>query len=142
MRTTLVRAVLGAAILATVALPPAAQAQVRGRTYRGTPQRYSVYRYGPAVQPVFGAAPVVTSITFTGGAVVPDGGSVTLASYTQVSEGRTEFGVPGLGQLPYIGRGFRNVGTGRSTLSVRVGIGARIIDLEEEEERQTGERRR
>jgi hypothetical protein len=45
-----------------------------------------------------------------------------------------------VGKAPYAGRGFNNVGSGRSvgrtTLSVRV----RVISLAEEEERQTGVR--
>jgi type II secretory pathway component GspD/PulD (secretin) len=69
---------------------------------------------------------------------VPDGGTVTLGGYSQVSEGRSEFGVPGLSKVPYVGRGFRNVGYGRSVLIRRVNVSARVIDLREEEYRQTG----
>ena len=53
---------------------------------------------------------------------------------------RSEFGPPGLGRLPYISRGPRNVGYGRSAVSGRVTASVRIIDLREEEYRQTGYR--
>src|SRR5689334_6815762 len=46
--------------------------------------------------------------------VVPDGGEALAARYGTYSEGRNEFGVPGLGKLPYAGRGFRNIGQGRT----------------------------
>jgi hypothetical protein len=46
--------------------------------------------------------------------------------------------VPVLGRLPVAGRGFRNVGYGRSALSGRVTASVRVIDLREEEFRQTG----
>src|SRR5258705_460492 len=56
--------------------------------------------------------------------VVPDGGEALAARYGLYSEGRSEFGVPALGKLPYAGRVFRNIGHGRnitsSTISVRV----------------------
>jgi hypothetical protein len=43
-----------------------------------------------------------------------------------------------VGKLPLVGRGFRNIGYGRSVRSSRVTVGVRIISLREEEERQTG----
>jgi hypothetical protein len=67
---------------------------------------------------------------------------VTVGSYSQLSEGRNEFGVPILGRVPYAGRGFRNVGYGRDAVSGRVGVSVRIIDLREEEYLQTGVRSR
>jgi hypothetical protein len=73
---------------------------------------------------------------------VPDGGTVSLGGYSRVSEGRREYGPPGLGKLPYAGRGFRNIGYGRSTVNVRGTVSVRVIDLREEEYRQTGYRGR
>jgi general secretion pathway protein D len=67
---------------------------------------------------------------------------VALRSYHQLAEGRNEFGVPILGRVPYVSRGFRNVGNGRSAVSVRIGVAVRVIDLREEEFRQTGLRSR
>jgi type II secretory pathway component GspD/PulD (secretin) len=87
-------------------------------------------------------APVFTSIRVQTTVTVPDGGDATLGGYSSLSEGRTEFGTPGLGRVPYVGRGFRNVGYGRSAVSGRVGVSVRIISLEEEEYRQTGVRSR
>jgi Flp pilus assembly secretin CpaC len=74
--------------------------------------------------------------------LVPDRGTALLGGYSRVSAGRTEYGVPGLGKVPYLGRGFRNVGYGRSIATGRVGVSVRIIDLREEEYRQTGYRSR
>jgi general secretion pathway protein D len=74
--------------------------------------------------------------------VVPDGGTVTVGSYSQASESRVEYGAPVLGKAPYVGRGFRNVGYGRSLSTRKVGVTARVIDLREEEFRQTGFRSR
>jgi hypothetical protein len=77
---------------------------------------------------------VQTSVT------VPDGGTASVASDSRLSEGRREFGPPVLGGLPYAGRGYRNIGYGRSLMSRRVNVSARVIDLREEEYRQTGYR--
>jgi type II secretory pathway component GspD/PulD (secretin) len=83
----------------------------------------------------FGPVPTLTAIRLQTTATVPDGGTVTLGGYSRLSEGRTEFGA-----LP--GRAFRNVGYGRSATGSRVIIRVRVIDLREEEYRQTGYRSR
>ena len=67
-------------------------------------------------------------------------GQVLLGGYSRVSEGRNEFGTPGLGKVPYLGRGLGNVGYGREVKTGQVIVGVRIINLYEEEERQTGVR--
>jgi general secretion pathway protein D len=115
MRSTLRRVVWVAGLLVAAALPPVARAQGLGRT-------------------VFGPVPTVTTIRLQTTVTAPDGGTVTLGGYSRLSEGRTEFGMPG--------RGFRNVGYGRSAVSGRVTVRVRIIDLREEEYRQTGYRSR
>ena len=69
---------------------------------------------------------------------VPDGGTATAGGYSRLSEGRSEYGAPVVGRVPYVGRGFRNVGYGRSAVSGRVSVSVRVIDLREEEYRQTG----
>ncbi len=71
---------------------------------------------------------------------VPDGGSVSLGGYSAISDGRRESGAPGLSGVPYLNRGFRNVGTGREVISGRVVGSVRIINLRDEEYRQTGYR--
>jgi type II secretory pathway component GspD/PulD (secretin) len=112
MRIALRPAVVGAGLLAAAALAPAA-----------------------------GAQSVRVQVT-TGGlqttAVLPSGGSVTLGGYGRLSEGRAEYGAPLLGRAPLVGRGFRNVGYGRSAVYRRVRVHGRVLDLREEEFRQTG----
>jgi hypothetical protein len=66
---------------------------------------------------------------------VPDGGVRVLGGAGFRSEGRNEGGVPVLGKVPYLGRGFRNVGAGSSTTSVQTSVSVRIIILEEESEK-------
>jgi hypothetical protein len=73
---------------------------------------------------------------------VPDGGTALLGGYSQASESRSEYGAPILGKVPYLSRGFRNVGYGRSLSSRRASVTVRVIDLREEEFRQTGFRSR
>jgi hypothetical protein len=117
------------AILLGTMLAAEARAQVPGRS--GS-VRVSVYfsRQGFVTVPAFANIGVQTTVT------VPDGGTASQGGYSSVSEGRNESGAPGLG------RGGRNVGHGRSVLSRRVTASVRIIDLREEEYRQTGVRSR
>lgn len=68
----------------------------------------------------------------------PDGGSVLVGSYSRAAETRYESGTPGLGKIPVVGRGFRNVGYGRSISTTSIRAGVRIINLRDEEFRQTG----
>jgi Flp pilus assembly secretin CpaC len=132
MRSTLHRIGALAGLLMIATLTPRAHAQLLIRPADGSPRLRVVY------VPV----PGFTSILIQTTVAVPDGGSVNLGGYSQLSEGRNEFGTPGLGKLPYVGRGFRNVGSGRQATSTRVNVRARIIDLREEEYRQTGVRSR
>ena len=73
-------------------------------------------------------------------ATIPDRGSATLGGYSLLSSGRNEFGVPGVGKVPYAGRAVGNVGYGREATVGRVSASVRIISLREEEFRQTGVR--
>jgi hypothetical protein len=118
---------------------PAVRAQQSGgQPYLGP---YSVYNPGlTGLRPGFGSVPISTRLSLQTSVTVPDRGSVTLGGYSRLSEGRNEFGPPVLGKLPYADRAFRNVGYGCSMLSTRVVVGARIINLEEEEYLQTGVR--
>jgi Flp pilus assembly secretin CpaC len=134
------RGVVGlVAMLAAAMLTPCARAQTVSRPVRGP---YSVYYSSRALRPVFVSGPAFTTIRLQTTVTVPDGGSVTLGGYSELSEGRTEFGVPVLGRVPYGSRGFRNVGYGRTAVSRRVIASVRVIDLREEEFRQTGVRSR
>jgi hypothetical protein len=127
MRMTLRRVVWVAGVLVVLAHAPAARAQVPGRPLPGL----SVYYYRQALV----SPPTFTTIGVQSSVTVPDRGTALLGGYGRLSEGRTEYGM-----LP--GRGFRNVGYGRSVTSGRISISARIIDLREEEFRQTGVRSR
>jgi hypothetical protein len=123
MTSKLHRLVWTATILGAGAMAPAVRAQAPAR---------------PGPVPV----PTVTNLGVTPAATAPTSGSVSLRSYSTVSDGRNEFGVPVVGRVPYVSRGFRNVGYGRSAVSVRASVSVRVIDLREEEFRQTGLRSR
>ena len=132
MRSTLHRMVALAGLL-LVTVTPRAHAQLLIRPADGSNRLLRVINV-----PV----PSFTGIVIQATIAVPDGGSANLGGYSQLSEGRNEFGAPGLGKWPFAGRGFRNVGSGRQATSTRVNVRARIIDLREEEYRQTGVRSR
>jgi hypothetical protein len=69
---------------------------------------------------------------------VPDGGTAVVGGFQNSAEARNEFGPPGLSQVPYLSRLFKNVGYGRQTSSSRIGVSVRIISLEEEEQKLFG----
>jgi hypothetical protein len=89
----------------------------------------------PAVR---GRGPTALGLQTT--VLVPDGGEALAGGYSTSREGRNSFGAPGLGNTPYLSRGFRNAGYGRSMSSTRISVRVRIIRMAEEEERQTGVR--
>ncbi|MBN2476163.1 MAG: general secretion pathway protein GspD [Pirellulales bacterium] len=87
-------------------------------------------RQGTTVQlPTFSYVTVTTTVS------VPDGGTVLLGGIKRLSEGRNEFGVPILKNIPYVNRLFKNVGIGRETQSLMMMVTPRIIIQEEEEDR-------
>jgi type II secretory pathway component GspD/PulD (secretin) len=135
MRVTLRRVVASAGVLAALALAPAARAQVPGRAYYDPPS--SSYDR-PARGSYVRVTVVVNGVQTTVG--VPDGGSASLGGYSRVSESRSEYGPPVVGKVPIVSRGLRNTAYGRSTVSRRAIASVRIIDLREEEYRQTGYR--
>jgi Flp pilus assembly secretin CpaC len=135
MRIASRRAAWVAGIAVAAALAGEARAQGPGRRPLSGP--LAVYYYRQAL-----VAPTCTNIGVQTSVAVPDGGTAALGGYGRVAEGRTQYGVPGVGGVPYLGRGFRNVGYGRSTATARVSASVRIIDLHEEEFRQTGVRSR
>lgn len=124
-------------ILALADLTPAARAQTRGQPFVA---RSSASRYARLAQPGFVRLPAPLYVQAQTSVSVPDGGSVVLGGFSQAAEGWAEFGAPVLGRTPYAGRGFRNAGYGRDAVSARVSARVRIIDLREEEFRQTGVR--
>ncbi len=85
---------------------------------------------GTTIQlPTFATVTVMTTVS------VPDGGTILLGGIKRLSEGRNEFGVPGLDKIPYLNRLFRNVAIGRETSSLMMMVTPRIIIEEEEEEK-------
>jgi hypothetical protein len=84
---------------------------------------------------MFFPSPRGTIIQINSAATVPDGGLASLGGTSSSFAARNEFGVPGLGKLPYGDRLFRNIGQGGEIRTTRVGVSARIISLEEEERR-------
>ena len=58
-----------------------------------------------------------------------------LGGIKRLSEGRNEYGVPILDQIPYLNRLFKNVSIGRDTSSLMMMVTPRIIIQEEEEEK-------
>jgi hypothetical protein len=117
-----------------------------GLTYKGPSDYTGPYSvYGPGLTykaPTFYSRPTYTSLGVRTSVTVPDGGEALVAGYGRLSEGRNEFGAPGAGKVPYAGRGFNNVGSGRSVSRATVSVRVRVISLAEEEERQTGVRER
>jgi hypothetical protein len=66
---------------------------------------------------------------------VPDGGTAVVGGYSSLAEGRHEYGPPGLSNIPYGSRLFKNIGYGRQVRSVRVLVGVRVFSMREEDER-------
>ena len=79
--------------------------------------------------------PTYSQVTISTTVSVPDGGTVLLGGIKRLSEGRNEFGVPFLSNIPYLNRLFKNVGIGRETQSLMMMVTPRIIIQEEEEEK-------
>ncbi len=69
---------------------------------------------------------------------VPDGGTVLIGGFKQLSESRSEYGPPLIGKIPYLDRLFRNVGYGREVQNLVFLVTPRIIINEEEEQIQVG----
>jgi hypothetical protein len=90
--------------------------------------------WGQARVSISATSPARVQTTVT----APNGGTALAAGFGQSSAVRGEVGAPGWGNVPYLGRSVRNVGYGRSTVSRPVGVSVRVINLREEEFRQTG----
>src|SRR4051794_34568412 len=85
-----------------------------GLTYKQPSYYYGPYSaYGPGLtgrRSSSVSVPTFTTLRASSSVVVPDGGEALVAGHSSVSEGRNEFGVPVLGKVPYLDRGYRNVG--------------------------------
>jgi hypothetical protein len=100
---------------------------------------YSVY--GPGLtyrQSSFSAGTSPTSVRVQTSVSVPDGGEALVGGFSSFSEGRNEAGAPLIGKAPYLNRGSKNIGYGRSIRNTSVPVRVRVIRMAEEEERQTG----
>ena len=84
--------------------------------------------------------PAVLVVTNAGTARVPDGGVRVLSSFSTFSAARNEAGVPILGGVPYLGRGFRNVGYGQFAGRIQTSVSVRIVSLAEEDARLLGQK--
>jgi Flp pilus assembly secretin CpaC len=100
-----------------------------------------VFEGGSQGQPIpftqFIQQPAFTDIQINTTVVCPDGGTVLLGGFKQLSEGRNEFGPPFLSDIPYLNRLFKNVGIGRETSHIMIMVTPRIIINSEEEIFQT-----
>jgi Zn-dependent protease with chaperone function/protocatechuate 3,4-dioxygenase beta subunit len=70
---------------------------------------------------------------------VPDGSSLLVSVGETVSEGRVEWGVPILRDIPYLKRYFRTVGIGRERTRVLLILTARVVASEEPAAQAAGE---
>jgi hypothetical protein len=70
--------------------------------------------------------------------VVPDQGATFLGGINRSSMGRNEFGVPGLGKLPFVNRLFNNRSIGQDMNSGNVWVTAKIHDFDAMEEALLG----
>jgi general secretion pathway protein D len=101
-----------------------------GNLFNNNNDQTSTTTNGVTVQlPTFSFVTVTTTVS------VPDGGTVLLGGIKRLSEGRNEFGVPILDEIPYLNRLFKNVGIGRETSSLMMMVTPRIIIQEEEEDK-------
>ena len=82
--------------------------------------------------PTFNQTTVGTTVS------VPDGGTALLGGINRAAEGSTARGVPLLSKLLGANRLFQNRGIGRETGAMSMTVTPRVIDLREEELRQTG----
>jgi hypothetical protein len=78
------------------------------------------------------AVQLPTFSMFTTGTTVsvPDRGSVHMGGINRASTGRNEFGTPGLGKLPFLGRPFKSTAIGQQYGASNVSVSAYIHDFE------------
>jgi type II secretory pathway component GspD/PulD (secretin) len=99
----------------------------------GPGNRFTVGR-PEGILTVMGTRPTFTSLGLGTTVMVPDGGTAVLGGFGSAADGRSEFGAPLLGGIPYLSRGFRNVGTGRTISRTGASVSVRIISMEEMEQ--------
>jgi hypothetical protein len=137
MQITLRRLTWVAGLLLVAALTPDAHAQ-RRLLYDPPPAADPPAQAAPAVRVTLNVTNPAAGLSVRTTVTVPDNGTVLAGGYRRLSESRSEYGSPVLGKVPSVNRGARNVGYGRTLSSGKVTVRARVIDLREEEFRQTG----
>lgn len=73
--------------------------------------------------------PAVVQIRANTTVTVPNGATKTIASYATAVQARNEYGTPGLSKVPYLKKGFTNVGYGQSMQRSSISVNVRVIDL-------------
>lgn len=86
--------------------------------------------------------PTIDVFTVNTAVMVPDGGIGHLGGVSRSAFGKNTRGVPGLSQLPFANRLFRNQGIGRDQTVGNVSVKPTIIIMSELEEDLMGEYRR
>ena len=83
--------------------------------------------------------PTFRNFVYRGAVKVPDGGSTLLGGTSRSASGAYGSGVPILGGIPGVGRGFRNRGIGSENNSAKASVTAKILILEELEAQMLAE---
>jgi hypothetical protein len=102
---------------------------------RWVPWVCGILLLGVVATPAVAQQPAPVPVKATTTVYAPDGGTVTIASSTTTVQARNEFGTPVLSKIPYLKRGFTNVGYGQSMTRSSISVSVRIIDLRAEEEK-------
>jgi hypothetical protein len=78
--------------------------------------------------------PVFSNFSYSGAVRVPDGGGIWAGGIKSHSEGSTSRGVPLVGGIPGVNRGFQNRGIGRETGSSGISFHPQVLIMSELEE--------
>ena len=83
--------------------------------------------------------PTVTRFNVNSAVMVPDGGSMHMGGISYSGSGRTSRGVPGLSNIPYLSRLFRNQSIGKVSAARNQRVFVKVISLREMEEDMMGQ---
>jgi type II secretory pathway component GspD/PulD (secretin) len=78
--------------------------------------------------------PTFRTFSYSGAVMVPDGGGIVVGGVKRSAEGQNSAGVPGLGNIPGVGRGFGNRAIGRETGNSALSIHPQVLIMSELEE--------
>src|SRR4051812_33052213 len=119
MQITLRRLTWLAGVFLVAALTPEAHAQ-RRLLYDPPPDPPA--QAAPAVRVTLNATSPAAGLSVQTTVRVPDGGTALVGGYSRLFESRSAYGSPVLGKVPYVSRGARNVGYGRTITSGKVTV--------------------